>query len=101
MLNTDQLSESNYNSLLQKLIIQSLNTKKKTDININNSNSDEHKNRFINNISEEKEHEISAIPIKFKNDIVYPHKIKDACDRSINKFDYIQDNSMSKDWDNI
>jgi hypothetical protein len=93
MLNTDKLSESNYNSLLQNLINQSLNSKKKPEIN-----SDEHRSKLIGHISEEKEHQI---PVKLKNDIVYPHKIKDECDRSINRFEFIQDNSMSKEWDNI
>jgi hypothetical protein len=41
------------------------------------------------------------IPERYKKDIIYPKKIKDECDRSISKFEYLQDNSMSKDWDNI
>jgi hypothetical protein len=100
LLNTDKLSESNYNSLLQSLITQSLtDTKRKSSINL--TNIDEHKNKLINSISEEKAHEISMIPERYKKDIIYPKKIKDECDKSISKFEYLQDNSMTKDWDNI
>ena len=100
MLNTDKLTPSNYNSLLQNVISQQLSSnKRKSSININNSQYDEHKNKLANSIYEDKEHEISQIPVKYKNDIIYPHKIKDECDRSMSKI--LHDNSMSKDWDNL
>lgn len=100
LLNTDKISESNYNSLLQSLLSQSL-TDNKGKSSVNVSNIDENKNKLINSICEEKEHEISKIPVRYKNDIIYPNKINDEDDPSISKFDYIQDNSMCKDWDNI
>jgi hypothetical protein len=99
LLNTEKLSPSNYNSLLQNLISQKLNTnKRKSSININNSNYEEHRSKLASSIYEEKDYEINQIPVKYKNDIIYPHKIKNECDRSMSK---ILDNSISKDWDNL